>query len=100
MKLRWYKLLFRLFSFLSNKTEGASFFVRYKLLLGTIIIGLTGTSCASRQVQHPTCYDMSYVPENDSLTIPKDTANAEPLVKIMCYVQISVPKEQSKADSK
>jgi hypothetical protein len=44
MKLRSYTLLFRLFSFLSDKTNGASFFVKYKILLGTLIMGLVSTS--------------------------------------------------------
>lgn len=50
MKLRSYTLLFRLFSFLSDKTNGASFFVKYKILLGTLIMGLISTSaCKSKK---------------------------------------------------
>lgn len=45
MKMKSYKVLFRFFSYLADKTNGASFFVNYKLILGTLIIGLTGASC-------------------------------------------------------
>ena len=48
MKLRSYHLLFRFFSFLSDKTNGFSLFARYKLALGTLIIGLTASSCANK----------------------------------------------------
>lgn len=44
MKLRSYTLLFSILSFLSDKTNGASFFVKYKLLLGTLILGITSVS--------------------------------------------------------
>ncbi|MBK5721434.1 energy transducer TonB [Dysgonomonas sp. Marseille-P4677] len=49
MKLTLYKSLFHVFSFLSDKTNGVSFFVKYKLLLGTLIIGLSGTSAKAQK---------------------------------------------------
>lgn len=49
MKLKLYKSIFYVFSFLSDKTNGASFFVKYKLLLGTLIIGLAGTSAKAQK---------------------------------------------------
>ncbi len=55
MKLRSYTLLFRLFSFLSDKTNGASFFVKYKILLGTLIMGLISTS-ACKSKKEVMCY--------------------------------------------
>ncbi|NDV67390.1 carboxypeptidase-like regulatory domain-containing protein [Dysgonomonas sp. 25] len=48
MKIKTCHILFRFFSFLSDKTDGAPFFVKYKLLLGTLILGLVTTaSCKS-----------------------------------------------------
>lgn len=57
MKLRSYKLLFRLFSALSDKTNGAPLFVKYKLLLGTLILGVVSSS-ASKPAKEMTCYDV------------------------------------------
>lgn len=56
MKLKSYTLLFRLFSFLSDKTNGASLFVKYKLLLGTLIIGLVSTSACKSKKEEVMCY--------------------------------------------
>lgn len=44
MKKRLYRRLFRIFSYLSDKTNGAPFIVKYKLIIGTLIIGLA-SSC-------------------------------------------------------
>lgn len=44
MKIKSYRILFRFFSFLSDKTNGAPLFVKYKLLLGTLILGITTSS--------------------------------------------------------
>ncbi|MFV0467521.1 MAG: energy transducer TonB [Dysgonomonas sp.] len=49
MKLKSYNILFRIFSFLSDKTNGAPFFVKYKLLLGTLILGLVASVSAKAQ---------------------------------------------------
>ena len=46
MKIKSYHILFRIFSYLSDKTNGAPLFVKYKLLLGTLILGVT-TSLAN-----------------------------------------------------
>ena len=79
MKIRSYKLLFSIFSFLADKTNGASLFVRYKLMLGTLIIGLTGVSCGKSKPQQPTCYepaspepDISQITCYDSITPPQN----------------------------
>jgi TonB family protein len=66
MKLKSYKLLFRIFSFLSDKTGGAPLFVRYKLLLGSLIIGFIGVSCNDKKSSY------SIVPEKDD----KDSIHA------------------------
>lgn len=44
MKKKLYHGLFHFFSYLSDKTNGAPFLVRYKLIIGTLIIGLA-SSC-------------------------------------------------------
>jgi hypothetical protein len=50
MKLKSYNILFRIFSFLSDRTNGAPFFVKYKLLLGTLIIGMATPTKAQERV--------------------------------------------------
>lgn len=49
MKIKLYRILFRLFSYLSDKTNGTSLFVKYKLLMGTLIIGLVSTSAKAER---------------------------------------------------
>ncbi|MFV0419137.1 MAG: energy transducer TonB [Dysgonomonas sp.] len=49
MRIKSYNILFQIFSYLSDRTNGAPFFVKYKLLLGTLIIGLTGNISAKAQ---------------------------------------------------
>lgn len=49
MKLRSYNILFRLFSFLSDKTNGAPIFVKYKLMLGTLILGMVSASAQAQK---------------------------------------------------
>lgn len=49
MKVKSYHILYRLFAFLADKTNGFSFFVKYKLVLGTLILGVSATSCAKKQ---------------------------------------------------
>ena len=49
MKLKSYNILFRLFSFLSDKTNGAPIFVKYKILLGTLLLGVVSTSLQAQK---------------------------------------------------
>ena len=53
--------LFRLFSFLADKTGGWNIFVKPKLLLGTMILGLfsAGVTITSCSPEEPICYDPS-----------------------------------------
>ncbi|MDU1889499.1 MAG: TonB family protein [Dysgonomonas sp.] len=80
MKIRSYKLLFRIFSYLSDKTNGAPLFVKYKLLLGTIIIGLTSmtsmTGCKSRWVVM--CYVPPAQPPVEDITCYKPAIGTTP----------------------
>ena len=77
MRLHSYKLLFRIFSFLSDKTNGATVFVKYKLLLGTLIMGLVGTS-ACKSKKEVTSY-------NDPLIVPREGPT--------CYIAVRVNPE-------
>lgn len=45
MKVTIYKILFKVTSFLTNKTGGMPLLVKYKIVLGTFLIGATGVSC-------------------------------------------------------
>ncbi|MDR2955702.1 MAG: carboxypeptidase-like regulatory domain-containing protein [Prevotella sp.] len=86
MKFKSYNILFRVFSYLSDRTNGAPFFVKYKLLLGTLIIGLTNnisTQAQKKEVVNDTtnlkqpitteitCYKPAIYAQNktDSITI-------------------------------
>ncbi len=51
MKIKSYKLLFRFFSFLSDKTNGASVFVKIKLVLGTLLISV-GATASPKSMAH------------------------------------------------
>ncbi|MBB4036928.1 TonB family protein [Dysgonomonas hofstadii] len=78
MKIRSYKLLFHIFSFLADRTNGASLFVRYKLILGTLIIGLSGISCGKSKPQQPF---------NNEPIVPKPDIS-----QITCYDSIASPQ--------
>jgi len=80
VKIRSYKLLFRLFSYLSDKTDGASIFVKYKLMLGTLIIGLTGSIGAAKAQKKG-----EEATESDSIPLRS---------QITCYKVYIPPKEE------
>lgn len=89
MKIRSYKILFRFFSFLSDKTNGAPLFVKYKLLLGTLIISIAGSSANAMskikgvndtiipikpEIGEVTCYKPAiHVPVNKLPDVPDKT---------------------------
>jgi len=85
MKIRSYKLLFRIFSYLSDKTNGASIFVKYKLMIGTLIIGLTG-SVANAKAQKK---DSSNA-DNDSIIRLRS--------QVTCYKIYVPPKEPQRGE--
>jgi len=76
MKLKSYNILFRIFSFLSDKTDGAPLFVKYKLLLGTLIIGMATSAKAQEKVNE------------------QDTISSQQ-VSIRCYKATIPPKENT-----
>jgi len=76
MKIRSYKILFRIFSCLADKTNGTQLFVKYKLMLGTLIIGLAVSSAGCKSKKGDV---MCYV------IVP------EPEPQIMCYEPVVPP---------
>lgn len=80
MKIKSYRILFNILSYLSDKTNGASIFVKYKLMLGTLLIGLTAVSCKKPKPQ-VTCYDMS-APTIDTISEEQQEVDS---VVTMCY---------------
>lgn len=78
MKLKSYHILFRFFSFLSDKTNGAHFFVKYKLLLGTLILGITSTANSKSANQD---------------SIPDTTPSEPSIEEITCY-KPAIPKDR------
>lgn len=76
MKAKFYHTFYNLFSYLSDKTNGASLFVRYKLILGSLLIGLTVISCDKEKEEEPTlmCYDPVTIPQEATI---KNTDNTE-----------------------
>ena len=81
MKNKFFKFLYKIFSFLADKTNGWEIFVNPKLFFGALIVGgITAVSMpaciATCYDPIPTCYDTSIedtLPQND--TIPE----------VMCY---------------
>ncbi|NDV67392.1 energy transducer TonB [Dysgonomonas sp. 25] len=75
MKTKTYHTLFRFFPFLSDKTNGAPSMIKYKLMLGMLIIGLSATSChkpkavatcnevVPKPEQVDTCYNIYVSPD-------------------------------------
>lgn len=109
MKKNGIKILFHLFSFLSDRTNGFSPFVKYKLMSGALLVGIGTTSCNkinaavtqdnNKQDNRETdmCYKpvVSIIPADD--TISSSTGNSaevteitpipdvEEIPMIMCY---------------
>ena len=74
MKLKLYKKIFTFLSFLTDKTEGkASILVKYKLILGSIIVVLANTSCHTNRNPYVTCYDISIGSIPTNTEVVKDT---------------------------
>lgn len=69
MKAKFYHTFYYLFSYLSDKTNGASIFVKYKLALGIILVGLTTVSCSKDEEEEPPlmCYDPVIIPQESAV---------------------------------
>lgn len=69
MKAKFYHTFYHLFSYLSDKTNGASIFVKYKLALGIVLVGLTTVSCSKDEEEEPPlmCYDPVTIPQESAV---------------------------------
>ena len=105
MKTASIKTLYRLFSFLSDKTNGFKLFVKYKLILGTLLIGISTTACKNKDVRRcympalpddisePMCYEPAAI--DDSLLLPKeDTIIAKEEIK---FIPPNIPEQIERA---
>jgi hypothetical protein len=96
--------LFRLFSFLADKSGGLSIFVKPKLVIGSLVIGLSVSSCQVKEQpkqdnkdkdisEMPTCYDTTFVPQDTIVeqqtkhpaTAKPQSAKAIPIERSTCY---------------
>lgn len=80
MKNIFLKLLYRIFSFFADKTNGWKIFVTPKLFLGTLILGITAISVSSCQKEEPNCYVPAEPPP------PEVTCYDQVPVEPTCYV--------------
>jgi len=69
IKFHAFHILFRLFAFLADKSGGWRVFVRPKLLLGSVIVGLGLTACGAK-----TENNTSLEEKKDSISSKKDTS--------------------------
>lgn len=78
MKIKSYNFLYRIFSFMSDKTNGASFFVKYKLILGALLIGLSTVSCGDEEKEPELmCYDPAPLEGSQKPDWSQDTINVQ-----------------------
>jgi hypothetical protein len=83
MKLKSYKFLFGIFSFLSDKTNGAPLFVKYKLLLGTLILGIASSQAGNLSMKAIINRTDSIVPIMEEVTCYKPAIRRDTLDKII-----------------
>jgi protein TonB len=103
IKFNIFNTLFRLFSFLADKTNGWMVFVKPKLLFGSLIMGLGISACSVKDKSNNTsavvCYDTTsvdivadtnFVVKNPDSIAPaiSDTiiTPSRDLFEVMCYV--------------
>jgi hypothetical protein len=87
MKNKFFKFLYKIFSFLADKTNGWKIFVNPKLFFGALIVG--GITAVSMPACIATCYDpISEEPEQLCYVSipPKDTMPEKDTVPdVLCY---------------
>lgn len=87
MRLRIFKILYSCICFLSDKTNGFRIFVKYKILLGTVILALTNGGCKPI-VGLFTCY----VPcPRDFEIISNDSISTVEVVKDSIEIHKNIP---------
>lgn len=75
MKLKFYRRIFSILSFLTDKTNGVPILIKYKLIVGSVIVALANTSCQTNRNPYVTCYDISII-EEDTTTIEKELTDS------------------------
>ena len=96
MKNKFFKLLYKIFSFLADKTNGWKIFVNPKLFFGALIIGVTAVStnsCGTKSGCYKTVVEDT-IPQNDTISEVMKPSCYEPTVDcvippndsiVMCY---------------
>ena len=86
MKIKSYHILFRIFSYLADKTNGTPLFVKYKLLLGTLILSVTASSAnAASKIKMA----------NDTIHI---SGKPEQIEEVTCYkpvIYVETPQDST-----
>lgn len=94
MKHKSYNILFEIFSYLSDLTNGAPFIVKYKLLFGTLIIGLTNNISAKDQekeiVSYTTHFEESILDEIIGASPSVSLHNKKDSINVRGYVKDSI----------
>ena len=97
IKLHTFNLLFRLFAYLADRTGGWRVFVRPKLLLGSLIVGLGLTGCGTKteNISNQKTKESIRITDRNKRVSPK--RKNDPFSKTtMCYVPIATKKEKFK----
>jgi TonB family protein len=97
VKFHTFNVLFQLFAFLADKTGGWRVFVRPKLLLGSLIVGLGLTGCGTKTENisnQKTKESIRITDRNKRVSLKRKN---DPFSKTtMCYVPIATKKEKFK----
>lgn len=89
IKFHAFQVLFRLFAYLADKSGGWRLFVRPKLLLGSLIVGLGLTVPKEIQAQNQNSSEK----KKDFLKDIKDTIQSKEVEdKVFCYVTEQMPQ--------
>jgi len=108
IKFRTFHFLFRLFAYLADKSGGWRVFVRPKLLLGSLIVGLGLTGCGTKTEKKPT--EKKAYPNSSKKEISKTDStlsnknNSTPVQFVKCYtgpviIKDKIDDKSSKADT-
>jgi len=98
IKFHTFHVLFRLFAYLADKSGGWRVFVRPKLLIGSLIVGLGLTSCGTKTENKPTekrAYPNSSKKEiSKTDSIPGNKNNSPPAQLVKCYTGPVITKDK------
>jgi len=93
IKFHTFHVLFRLFAYLADKSGGWRMFVRPKLLIGSIIVGLGLTVPGHIQAQNQNINQQQKKKSDSPDTPINKTKVSKPVVDITCYITIPVTQE-------